>query len=317
MPFSSIPFLENTDLGQRRESLNPDVEVAAQIRFFAEEGYLILRDCVQVAEIDKLVDQLKSRYSGKDYKQWRRVQDAWRDMDQVKRIACHEKIMAILEQFYQRRPIPFQTLNFCLGTEQKIHSDSIHFSSKPERYMCGVWVALEDVDDRNGPLVYYPKSHKLPIITMEDLGIDGSKALLNYDNYRLYEDYVELMIQTLNLQPASLSIKKGDAIIWSANLLHGGAPIIDPARTRFSQVTHYYFSDCIYYTPLFSNTYQGKLEYRQITDISTGKLVANQYLGQKVGNAISNSNLPRRILNVCRKWTQPTAKKGGDTSSYS
>ena len=32
----------------------------------------------------------------------------------------------------------------------------------PEGFMCGVWVALEDMDMENGPLVYYPGSHKLP-----------------------------------------------------------------------------------------------------------------------------------------------------------
>ena len=32
----------------------------------------------------------------------------------------------------------------------------------PEGFMCGVWVALEDMDMDNGPLVYYPGSHQLP-----------------------------------------------------------------------------------------------------------------------------------------------------------
>ena len=28
--------------------------------------------------------------------------------------------------------------------------------------MCGVWVALEDITEDNGPLHYYPGSHRLP-----------------------------------------------------------------------------------------------------------------------------------------------------------
>jgi hypothetical protein len=35
-------------------------------------------------------------------------------------------------------------------------------------------------------------------------------------------------------------------------LLHGGAPQKDLSRTRHSQVTHYYFADCKYYTPMNS-----------------------------------------------------------------
>ena len=47
-------------------------------------------------------------------------------------------------------------------------------------------------------------------------------------------------------------LKKGQCLVWSANLLHGGSPHRDKGRTRHSQVTHYYFDDCQYYSPLSS-----------------------------------------------------------------
>jgi ectoine hydroxylase-related dioxygenase (phytanoyl-CoA dioxygenase family) len=37
--------------------------------------------------------------------------------------------------------------------------------------MCGVWIALEDVDERNGPLVYLPGSHKLPELYLTNFGL--------------------------------------------------------------------------------------------------------------------------------------------------
>jgi hypothetical protein len=40
--------------------------------------------------------------------------------------------------------------------------------------------------------------------------------------------------------------------VWSANLLHGGSPQRDKNRTRKSQVTHYFFEGCKYYTPAIS-----------------------------------------------------------------
>ena len=43
-----------------------------------------------------------------------------------------------------------------------------------------------------------------------------------------------------------------EAIVWAANLLHGGAHQNDRDRTRFSQVTHYFFEGCRYYTPMAS-----------------------------------------------------------------
>ena len=36
------------------------------------------------------------------------------------------------------------------------------------------------------------------------------------------------------------TMKRGQALIWAANLLHGGDPIGDPQSTRYSQVTHHY-----------------------------------------------------------------------------
>ena len=38
----------------------------------------------------------------------------------------------------------------------------------------------------------------------------------------------------------------------SANLLHGGSRQLATQRTRHSQVTHYFFEGCRYYTPLLS-----------------------------------------------------------------
>jgi Phytanoyl-CoA dioxygenase (PhyH) len=212
-----------------------------------------------------------------------RIQDAWKYNENVKKIALAEEILKKLTLLYRRRPIPFQTLNFNVGTQQPTHSDMIHFSSVPERFMCGVWMALEDVHQDNGPLHYYPKSHKLPFYEMKDMGIKGSEGLRMKNEYMDYSDYYEkfiaAVVDNLSLEKKTLNIKKGQALIWSANLLHGGEKINTPGSSRHSQVTHYYFENCIYYTPLFSDIAIKKMEMRTITDISTGQTVENKYMG--------------------------------------
>jgi ectoine hydroxylase-related dioxygenase (phytanoyl-CoA dioxygenase family) len=110
-----------------------------------------------------------------------------------------------------------------------------------------VWIAFEDMDPGNGPLVYYPGSHKLPFVRPADFGA-GPK----WENYSSYEDYVGAQISERNLAPQYGTIRKGQALIWSANLLHGGAPQEDRSRSRHSQVTHYFFEGCRYYTPMVS-----------------------------------------------------------------
>lgn len=81
------------------------------------------------------------------------------------------------------------------------------------------------------------------------------------------------------LKKIELKLRKGMALIWAANLFPGGSPIIDKSRSRHSQVTHYYFSDCLYYTPLLSDPFSGRMFIRDIIDIATGKKVNHYYQG--------------------------------------
>jgi hypothetical protein len=73
-------------------------------------------------------------------------------------------------------------------------------------------------------------------------------------------------------------------LIWCANLLHGGSRQNNPRLTRWSQVTHYYFDDCIYYTPAFSDEALGRLDLRNLVAISDGLARPNSYLGEVVAS---------------------------------
>jgi hypothetical protein len=79
-----------------------------------------------------------------------------------------------------------------------------------------------------------------------------------------------------------LRIPKGHAIIWAANLLHGGSAITDPARTRHSQVTHYFFEDCLYYQPQKSDPFLGRIQWLDKRDIRTGRIIPQVYNGRPV-----------------------------------
>lgn len=236
---------------------------------------------------DTIIKTLDSHY---DWDAWRdgkidslRAQDAWQDVPEVRSIACNATILQLLTDLYGRRAFPFQSLNFPVGTQQHFHTDSIHFSSCPERFMAGVWVALEDIDSDNGPLIYYPGSHALPIYTNEQLGVSPDFASGNpSSHYNAFGTAWREIVGALNLKPLEFHAKKGQALIWAANLLHGGAAQKDRQRTRYSQVTHYYFEGCTYYTPLHSVPLLGPIFYRDIVDISTGQKMPNVISGREV-----------------------------------
>jgi ectoine hydroxylase-related dioxygenase (phytanoyl-CoA dioxygenase family) len=175
-----------------------------------------------------------------------RVGDAWVVSDNVKAIALAPRVLELLGAAYEREPLAFQTLNFRLGSEQRPHSDAMHFNSEPSGFMCGVWVALEDIGPEQGPLVYYPGSHKLDEVTMGD--VFASEAAGGD-----YEAFVQAVIEREGLEAQTATVRKGEALIWSSNLLHGGSPHSDRALTRWSQVTHYFFEGTRYWKPLASD----------------------------------------------------------------
>ena len=127
-----------------------------------------------------------------------------------------------------RRAIPFQTLNFDTGTEQPAHSDTIHFHCVPRHFMCGVWVALERIDEGCGPLVVYPGSHRLPDYDMLDLGLPSETS-----HYQRYEELVRVLAETGTR--ARGDGRAGQAIVWPRT--SSTAARLTRAGTRKSQVT--------------------------------------------------------------------------------
>ena len=232
---------------------------------YEADGYLIydfgFSDDL-LADVKRATESMVGTYS--------RVQDLWRQEAGVTALGAHPDVLALLGQLYQRRAFPFQTLNFCVGTQQATHADSIHFSSQPEDFMCGVWVALEDIDMDNGPLHYYPGSHTRPHASMAEIKAQTGGDIIGYfaQAAKSYEKKYGV-------------IKKGQAVIWAANVLHGGDPIKDKSRSRLSQVTHYYFDDCVYTTPLYE-TDQPNSYIRYPYDFSRGKYVWSRKDGKRV-----------------------------------
>ncbi len=219
-----------------------------QIAQFHHDGFMMFDPGLPELMLDRAILDLASHPEiVRDLHHGSRVFNGWKTSRAVRAIALAPRILRALRQLYGRKPLPFQTLNFPIGTEQKVHSDVIHFASDPPTYMCGVWVALEDIDMNNGALVYYPGSHKLPVVSMEEVAPGPGP-----EYYHLYEAKIEKLVKDRNLTPHYAVLKKGQALIWASNLLHGGSAHRDKGRTRHSQVTHYYFEGCQYYQPLSS-----------------------------------------------------------------
>ena len=217
---------------------------------FERDGYLVFDAGVSETLLDGIVEDTRDdfvRGVAEGYSDGVRADDLWFRRPRVKELARAPRVLALLSELYGRKPRPFTTLSFRVGTEQAPHSDTIHFNSDPPGFMCGVWVALEDIDADNGPLVYYPGSHRLPEYTMQDAGLSPSA-----DDYPKYEEFIRGVIERSGIEPVYGVMKKGQAIVWASNLLHGGSPRRDRTRSRHSQVTHYFFEGVRTLTPMLS-----------------------------------------------------------------
>jgi hypothetical protein len=288
-PFFNSIF-ENADIDEET------LKVAIQLR---DHGFAVID--FPDAEFDRVADGIKRELHDKyDWKWWRehgfaagdslRVQDAFKYNENVRRLATNQKVIDLLSKLFGRQAWPFQTLNFPVGSQQHIHTDSIHFSSVPERFMCGVWTALEDVDLEAGPLLYYPGSHKWPIYTNEHIGLRIDKKNPGEARYQKFETLWRHLAEQSGIAPMRFTPKKGQALIWLSNLLHGGDKQTNENLTRWSQVTHYYFDDCAYYTPLLSDPFLRNVYFREMKNICTGKFVKNMYAGIEMPQAVVRPN---------------------------
>lgn len=278
LPWVESPFFEKI-LSEKK--LSADQEAMA--RKYNSDGYVVIKNAFTAAEVDIVIEEMKNigfnqDFNFKNHRDANRCQDLWEYSEPTRQISIKPEILETLEFLYDRETIPFQTLNFYKGSQQMAHSDSIHFSSLPSRFMAGVWVALEDVTEENGPLFYYPSSQKMPEYNFnhfkEEL-IDNS-----YDNYHEYELFMDELMKNSSYEKMKFLAKKGDALIWSSNIIHGGCPVLDLNSTRLSQVTHYFFKNCIYYSPMSSNTVSGEMLVRtNLKNMRTGLVEPSTFNG--------------------------------------
>jgi ectoine hydroxylase len=246
------PWLDQSDALEKLKTHPKYVEFSPVLQEklvgWVESGYIILDnffslDQVQQAnaDIERLLKtgKIEQLANGK-------IMFAFKKSAILHDMAANSELIALLEFILGKEIIPFQTINFIHGSQQRAHSDSIHMTTHPQGYMLASWIALEDTDADNGPLLYYPGSHRLPYLMNKDY--DHKSSFLTVDsNYTGYENKVEEVLTHKDFPMHTLHVKAGSLLIWHANLIHGGSAINDPKRTRKSMVTHYYAKDVIKY----------------------------------------------------------------------
>src|SRR4029453_10364069 len=99
------------------------------------------------------------------------------------------------------------------------------------------WTALEDIDEGSGPLIYVPRSHRMPWFEFEP---DSVRFVDKPEEKRReWIAYWEQTIRDMGLEVKSFTCSRGDVFVWHSGLLHGGAKVTRDGATRRSMATHY------------------------------------------------------------------------------
>ncbi len=269
IPFIESPFFYKI-IGNSNYS-NEELEILFN---YYKNGYITIDLELTDEFIDTLLkdvknelESLKTQNDKYHYSDSPRVFEAWKTIPNVLSLAKHPKIIDTLKLLYGRNPIPFQTINFLKGSNQPLHQDSIHFYTEPQKWMVGTWTALQDMTEDCGPLTVVPGSHKWPHYNFQDLNLPVVEYGNQFENYSEYENFLVQLLETMGAKKKPWLGKKGECIIWASNLLHGGAPILNPNSTRYAQATHFYFEGCNhYYAPMFSDVANGKYSEKNLSE---------------------------------------------------
>jgi len=262
-----FPWLDLPDAAERIEAKLQAGEItrkeAEQCRFWAKNGYIIVPRLFDPEVLDAVWAGYESAVSrGKivlppepaspEDPYAGRYLNPHKKVGAFCRILKHPGLLQHLRVLMEREPKPLQTIASHKGSQQGVHSDSIHMTTYPLGYLTAAWIAFEDIHPESGPLVYYPGSHKLPYVFSKDVGI--SEEEYRSAGYRSYLDKYEPRVRELiaerQLEPHYFHARKGDVLIWHANLLHGGSARKDMQFSRKAVVCHFFVKGSFVYHDL-------------------------------------------------------------------
>ena len=255
--------LDRIDLKlQRGEITSAEAE---QCRYWAVNGYIILNNLIE----NQILDEVWTAYekairAGKIILQQEpaaehdpypgRYLNPHKKAGAFCRILKHTGLLRWIRVLMEREPKPLQTIASHKGSQQAAHSDSIHMTTYPLGYLAAAWIAFENIHPDSGPLLFYPGSHKLPYVFSKNVGITESDFKNEgYGSYQAkYEPFIRQTIEQHNLERHYFLAKRGDVLVWHANLIHGGSARRDMQLSRRALVCHFFAKGAFVYHDLAS-----------------------------------------------------------------
>lgn len=234
----------------------------AQRKTWQDHGYLHLKGAVSRVELNRVkrsveqnwanpqdnphnVDVLTGEYAGKCFQmkdtpplvkaEAYKLNNLFLYDNSIRSVALSNRLKPIMEELLGCEPLICNSLNFERGSQQDAHIDSWYMPPPDDKSMVAASISLDAVDDNNGPIFFYPGSHKIPPYRFSD----GRLNVIDSE-FSACLAYIRTEIEQRSLPLIRYRGDPGDVFIWHGQLIHGGSPITDFARTRNSLVVHYW-----------------------------------------------------------------------------
>ncbi len=263
--FDRSPDAINTHLESLALTGEVEPDEVEALNFFAENGYLVLPDLVDPEHLGQLNvaidDAVDKKIEGYEWGSSQRIHNLHAQYPAIRDLWLHPKVLRMLNLIFGVPARPCQSLTYVFGSQQEHHQDTIHLTPFPAGRMCGVWTALEDVQPESGELIVFPRSHKLPRIYMDTVGL--TKVTEDWQPFqeKVVSRWTDLIVAH-GFERVTYRPKAGTVLIWHENLMHAGSPRADLSKSRRSIVGHYFAEGAIVYydsSGLAGSVYEGEL----------------------------------------------------------
>ncbi len=197
--------------------------------FYHAQGYCVVEEALSEAECDELnrtVEPFLVRQP--EDEKYKPLMNPDRENPIFAAAVRHTNLVRISELLLQWKIEALQTMYYwkppgALGLD--LHQDNFYVQSNQDSF-ASAWVALDDADLENGPLIVYPGSHVEPVLPVHEVPIPLSGRPL-YPNARGKETVVPD-----KYKPLPLEARKGAAVLIHGHLIHGSADNHSPRFRR-------------------------------------------------------------------------------------
>lgn len=238
---------------------------AQLLRAFITDGYVVLKGAVPPLTLWRARRALAAAYAGKipglkfscpelgvDVGPWKpgmtevpaKALELHAHSRAVRDAIFAPAISRFLRLIFDRPALASQTLGFWRGSAQGAHQDTAYVTYTLPMQFAASWIALEDVCAGAGELFYYAGSQRLGDFLYDGEFKGVSEGLRLRPGWRPQpeEEAHQRSLVSRSAQEGceerTFLARRGDALIWAADLAHGGKPI-SLERSRRSIVSHY------------------------------------------------------------------------------